>query len=213
MEFLPFIEGLEIRLQKPLPGIGAQAKMSSMSRISELMNFIMPKNVKQSSVLLLLYPHNQTIWMVLMQRPIYRGVHSGQVSLPGGKFEDGDESLIFTALREAKEEIGIDPVAVQILGLLTELYIPPSNFLVTPIVGFMHYRPTFFANSEEVAKIIEIRLIDLLEEANIRTKSIKLPLGFSAKTPCYVIDDTVIWGATAMILNEFRELSESVYFG
>jgi len=211
MDFLPFTERLEVRLQKPLPGTSAQVKMSSMMRIRELMSFIVPNDTKQSSVLLLLYPHESSIWLVLMLRPIYNGIHSGQVSLPGGKYEDGDDSLIFTALREAKEEIGIDPIEVQILGQLTELFIPPSNFLVTPIVGFIHYRPEFSANSKEVAKIIEIRLMDLFDERNIREKKIRLPLGFSIKTPCYVIDDVIIWGATAMILSEFREVAKECF--
>jgi len=206
MDFSSFIEGLEISLQAPLPGNRAQVLMSSMKRISELMNFIMPNDVRQSSVLLLLYPHEGSIWLVLMLRPVYKGVHSGQVSLPGGKFEDGDDSLIFTALREAHEEIGINPHHVQVLGQLTELYIPPSNFLVTPIVGYMHSRPDFHANPKEVEKVIEIRLEDLSDDKNIHQNKIKLPLGISIKTPCYIIGDVTIWGATAMILSEFKEV-------
>jgi 8-oxo-dGTP pyrophosphatase MutT (NUDIX family) len=141
-----------------------------------------------------------------MLRPEYPGVHSGQISLPGGKFEDSDDSLVFTALREAREEIGINPVKVQIIGQLTEMYIPPSNFMVTPIVGYQTSPPRFRADPKEVARIIEVNLVDLLEKRNIRNKNIRLRTGISIKAPVYFIDGNVIWGATAMILSEFREI-------
>ncbi|MCK9422043.1 MAG: CoA pyrophosphatase [Bacteroidales bacterium] len=175
-----------------------------MARIQGLINFIQPDNAVQSSVLILLYPMNTEIGLVLMRRPDYIGIHSGQISFPGGKYEDDDKSLIYTALREANEEIGIDPILVQILGQLTELYIPPSNFLVTPVVGYMPFRPQFKADPKEVAAIIEIRISDLLNKSNIQKKKIKLRHGLSLKVPSFFIDDNIIWGATAMILSEFR---------
>ena len=114
MEFSEFVFLLEKRLAQPLPGRQAQIKMSSLARIQELVNLSNSADAVQSSVLILLYPDDGKIWLVLMLRPQYQGVHSGQISLPGGKYEDSDDSLIFTALRETKEEIGIDPVIVQI---------------------------------------------------------------------------------------------------
>jgi 8-oxo-dGTP pyrophosphatase MutT (NUDIX family) len=211
MEFTEFVRLLEKRLQRPLPGRTAQLKMSSMSRIRELMSSSIPEDATQSSVLILFYPFEESVGLVLMLRPEYPGVHSGQISLPGGKFEENDDSLIYTALREAREEIGIDPRQVQVIGQLTEMYIPPSNFMVTPVVGYQTSRPVFLADPKEVAAIIEIKLDDLLDDGNKMMKEIKLSHGYSLNVPTYYINDNVIWGATAMILSELREIVSEMY--
>jgi 8-oxo-dGTP pyrophosphatase MutT (NUDIX family) len=187
--------------------------MSSIARIQELMKLSPPWDAKQSSVLILFYPMAGSIGMVLMLRPEYPGIHSGQISLPGGRYEETDESLIYTALREANEEIGIDPGQVQIIGQLTEMYIPPSNFMVTPIVGYQATIPHFTADPKEVAKIIEIGVDDLLDERNKQMKKMKLSLGISIKVPSFCINDHIIWGATAMILNELKEIISEINTG
>ncbi|MEI7498850.1 MAG: CoA pyrophosphatase [Bacteroidota bacterium] len=210
MEFTEFILLLEDRLKKPLPGKFAQLKMSSLAKVQKLINFQPPSDATQSSVLILFYPIEDGIGLALIQRPEYQGIHGGQISLPGGKYEESDESLIFTALREAKEEIGIDPTQIQIIGQLTELYIPPSHFLVTPVVGYQASKPTFTADPKEVARIIEIRLTDLMDEKRYQMKKMKLKLGFSLKVPTYNIDDNTIWGATAMILSELLEVIRDI---
>jgi 8-oxo-dGTP pyrophosphatase MutT (NUDIX family) len=206
MELTHFIHLLEQRLQLPLPGQAAQLRMSSMKRIRELLTPRSMDDARQSSVLILLYPLADSIGLVLMLRPEYGGVHSGQISLPGGKREETDETLVSTALRESKEEIGVDPRQVQIIGQLTELYIPPSNFLVTPIVGYQATRPEFTADPKEVSKIIEIRIDDLLDNGNIQVKNIKLNQGITVTAPVFMINDNTIWGATAMILSEFKQI-------
>jgi len=210
MNFLSFIRKVEEKFRDPLPGFPAQIKMSSLARIHQLMNLFQANNVIQSSVLLLLFPFKGEVGLVLTLRKEYEGVHSGQISLPGGKFEEDDDSLIYTALREAQEEIGIDPKRVQVLGQLTSLYIPPSNFLVTPVLGFVPFKPEFIADPHEVAKIIEIRISDLLDDQRIQHKKIKLKVGLSLKVPCFEIDGNVIWGATAMILGEFKEMIKTI---
>jgi 8-oxo-dGTP pyrophosphatase MutT (NUDIX family) len=210
MDFTEFILLLEDRLRRPLPGRSAQLKMSSLVRIQQLMNISPALDAIQSSVLILLYPLDGEIGLVLMLRPEYNGIHSGQISLPGGKYEEDDESLVYTALREAKEEIGINPSQVQIIGQLTEMYIPPSHYLVTPVVGYQASKPMFTPDSKEVARIIEIKLSDLLDENNRLMKKMKLSLGFSMKVPSYVIDGNVIWGATAMMLSEFIEVIREI---
>jgi 8-oxo-dGTP pyrophosphatase MutT (NUDIX family) len=207
MEFSEFIILLEKRLQGPLPGRSAQLKMSSLARIRELLNLSPPADAIQSSVMVLLYPSAGRIRLVLMLRPEYPGIHSGQISFPGGKSEDTDDSLIYTALREAREEIGIDPVRVQIIGQLTEMYIPPSNFMVTPVVGYQTSPPQFKADPKEVARIIEINLEDLLDEKNMKLKKIRLRPGLPLKVPSYFIDGNVVWGATAMILSELKQVA------
>jgi 8-oxo-dGTP pyrophosphatase MutT (NUDIX family) len=142
---------------------------------------------------------------VVILRPTYEGIHSGQISLPGGRFELTDEDIKQTALRETYEEIGIDPAEVTIIGQLTQLYIPPSNYLVQPFVGFTSGSPAFNPQPEEVEQIIEIPLTTLLDENNLVQKEISVgDIQFS--TPSFVINGTTIWGATAMILNEFKEI-------
>lgn len=209
-EFNNLISQLAERLTEPLPGRAAQLKMSSLARVRELMRFAIPDDARQSSVLVLLYPYRNSTGLVLMQRPEYRGVHGGQISLPGGKREDTDESLVFTALREAREEIGVDPARIQILGQLTEMYIPPSNFLVTPVVGFQHQRPEFKADPTEVAGIIEITLDELLDARNLKRTKMKLSIGLTMQVPTFTIGNTVIWGATAMMLNELKEILREI---
>ena len=211
MKFIEFVLLLEKRLQQPLPGKIAQLRMSSRRRLQELIQLVSTEDAIQSSVLILLYPSGEKIGLALMLRPDYPGIHSGQISLPGGKFEDTDESLVYTALREAQEEIGIDPMQVQVIGQLTEMYIPPSNYLVTPVVGYQISHPEFRADPLEVKKIIEISLEDLLNKKNRRKKSIKVR-GFTLNVPSYFIEGNIIWGATAMILSELTEIAMEIMF-
>ncbi|MEI6684212.1 MAG: CoA pyrophosphatase [Bacteroidota bacterium] len=203
MEFGEFVILLEKRLQLPLPGNEAQMRMSSLTRVRELMKQDPATTAVRSAVLLLLYPLNGNICFVLMLRPEYPGVHSGQISLPGGKLEESDLSLQDTALREAQEEIGIDPAKIRIIGQLTDLYIPPSNFMVTPVVGFQRSQPQFLADPGEVAAIIEVELGDLLDPLNVQLREMKISNGMKLTAPAYCIGENTIWGATAMILSEF----------
>ncbi len=206
MDFLTYIRALEDRLRRPLPGRRAQMRMTSLERMHRLLNGSVPEDARPSSVLVLLYPHRDGIGFPLIQRPEYPGVHSGQISLPGGKKEDTDESLIYTALRETNEEIGVDPRQVQVIGQLTELYIPPSNFLVTPVVGFIPVRPEFRPDAGEVDRIVEVTLQQLTDPSHRDRKKIRIPLGLSLSFPAYVMDGNVIWGATAMMLSELEAI-------
>jgi len=210
MVFSDFMLLLEKRLQLPLPGLPSQLKMSSMNRYRELTRFTIPEAARQSSVLILLFLRDNQIYFVLMQRPEYKGVHSGQISLPGGKSEETDESLIYTALREAQEEIGVESSRVQIIGQLTELYIPPSNFLVTPVVGYLAKSPQFSPDPSEVARIIEVKMTDLLIDAHVQMKTIRLPQGLPMEVPSFFIEGNVIWGATAMILSELKDIINEI---
>lgn len=209
MDFQHIIRSIEAELKKPLPGLEVQLQMSSIKRIREMMFSDSSKiSGVKSSVLILLYPDTtgNEIQTVLIQRPSYEGVHGGQISLPGGRSEESDKDLHETALREAKEEIGLDPQKVTIIGNLTELYIPPSNYLVLPYVGFSVERPGFHPDPQEVAGIIEIYLHDLKNDRNIIQKEISVRTGLSVYAPCFEINGSTVWGATAMMLNEFREI-------
>lgn len=208
MEFSILIQQLEKELKKPLPGEQIQLRMSAISRIRETMDFSHQSDAIRSSVLILLFPagKNGDVSLVLILRPRYDGVHSGQIALPGGRFESSDGELLNTALREAREEIGIDPGKVRIIGQLTELYIPPSNYLVAPFIGFVLDEPSFKPDLQEVEEIIVIRLKDLIEERSLKIKEFVVSSGLKVTAPCYDVDGHLIWGATAMILSEFREI-------
>jgi 8-oxo-dGTP pyrophosphatase MutT (NUDIX family) len=145
-----------------------------------------------------------------MQRPEYDGTHSGQVSFPGGKVEEFDEDRIATALREAREEVRIIPEEVTILGQLSELYIPPSNFLVFPIVGYSNKRPDFIPDEREVVDIIELPLAEILKPENIGTTSIVANKIFRFDSPTFVFNERIVWGATAMMLAELKVLLEEI---
>lgn len=203
--FHNFIAALEHDLQQPLPGRAAQYHMAPMPRPGAEMDDSPAPNARQSSVLLLLYPYEETVYIPLILRPTYPGVHSGQVGLPGGGYEPGDGDLIKTALREAQEEVGIDPARVNVLGKLSTLYIRPSNNLVLPVVGWAAERPDFLPDQREVALLIEASLLEFLDPANRRTEVWELR-GRTANVPLFGVRNQTIWGATAMILGEFLAL-------
>jgi 8-oxo-dGTP pyrophosphatase MutT (NUDIX family) len=206
VEFRVFIESIEKKLAKPLPGVSSQLKMASMRRLIKDGKVIVPDDVRKGGVLALFYPTDGKIFMVFIKRTEYPGVHSGQISFPGGGWEQGDKNMVDTALREAEEEIGVIRSTVVPIGKLTDLFIPPSNFLVTPVVGFTRERPDFMPDPDEVDRILEFPLEDLLNELNIQDKDITIFPAIRLKVPCFYVDGNVIWGATAMILNELIEV-------
>jgi len=163
-------------------------------------------NAKLGGVLILFYPFQKSIHTVLIQRPTYKGVHSGQVAFPGGQREPGDKDMLETALREAFEEVGVPKKEVNVVGELTKLYVPPSNFLITPVVGFSENRPDFVIDKNEVVEIIEPAVTELLNEKIVGTKSIKVMQDISIEAPYYDIQGRVVWGATAMIISELNEI-------
>jgi 8-oxo-dGTP pyrophosphatase MutT (NUDIX family) len=210
--FRSFVESLKGRLAKELPGEEAQFSMAPFSRerITEV-----PKEKyfpKMSAVLILLFPCNNSIHTVLIQRPEYSGVHSGQVAFPGGKFEEDDKELSRTALREASEEVGVNPKVVEIIGCLTDIYITPSNFLVRPFIAYSYELPSFIADVHEVQKIIQVDLFSLNDEKIKSVKSILHSNGVKAKTPYYEIEGLTIWGATAMMISELNVVVEQSTF-
>lgn len=204
--FVHFIEQLKIRLQQPLPGEEAQYLMAPISRLQN--KFLSPEiyNPKKSAVLILLYPDNEHIKTVLIERPVYEGVHSGQVAFPGGKFEEMDIELKQTALRETFEEIGVSPENINIIGQLTDLYINPSNFLVSPFIGYVNEKPDFIKDPHEVQQIVTYNLFELNNDAIRSEKEITFSGGFTLKTPYYDIEGLTVWGATAMMISELNAL-------
>jgi len=205
------VDELILRIQKavkqPLPGWDAHRKMINYMRPKvEDVEQIDP-GARKGAVLALLYPKENTPHIALMLRNTYDGTHSGQVSFPGGKREKMDIDLAHTALREAHEELNIDPEYVTMLGELTKVYIPPSRFLVSPYIGFSKRRPDFKPDPIEVAEIIEAPLNLILEESSIKEKPIFVQVTNSELEVKYFdIFGHTVWGATAMILKELAEI-------
>lgn len=200
---MEFIDWLKERLKTELPGIEYQLKMVPSQ--SREMRFKPMKNPKQSSVLLLLFKKDGAWHTVFIKRTEYKGMHSGQISLPGGKQEDCDENLAATALRETFEEVGVNPEDVRVLGKLSTVQIPVSGFIVEPYVGYISYEPEFKPDIIEVQEII-ISQIELFLRAEVKGEFTYKRDEFSIKAPYYNLLGEKLWGATAMMISEFEEL-------
>ena len=159
------------------------------------------ERTRRSAVLILFYPHKESIYLPLILRPQYDGVHAGQMAFPGGRMERTDRDLTQTALREAQEEIGIRVQDVTVLGQLSELFIPPSNFYVQPVVGMLTARPDFYPDPREVDAVVEVRLDTLLDKTIVGDSQIEVR-GITVDAPYYAIEGHRVWGATAMMIAE-----------
>lgn len=203
---MELVQRLSILLQQPLPGEAAHSKLAPYRK-----NFT-PKGVepKHSAVMALFYLKDEKWHLALTKRNEYSGTHSAQVSFPGGKKDEIDSDLIFTAIRETKEEIGVQIEKNQIIGLISSVYIPPSNFLVQPVLAWSPVLPQFELNTREVNYIIEISIDQLKDPASLSHEKIKMSTGLTMTVPCFKIENEIIWGATAVILSEIKELFEKI---
>jgi 8-oxo-dGTP pyrophosphatase MutT (NUDIX family) len=217
------LEKIRAGLRRPLPGLGAQLHLAPAPRIGwDPLKF--PDGAHDGAALLLLYPASadvstfatassdklvgrpdETLQFALTVRGSGLRHHNGQVSLPGGRVESG-ETIEAAAVREAQEEIGVDPRSVEVLGRLTPLHIPISGFLLHPVIGFTPMRPAFQRAEWEVARIIEAPVSVLSDPAaikrEIRTRTVK-GQSIDVDVPYFAIDGEKVWGATAMVLAEF----------
>ena len=203
-----FINNLKLQLNKPLPGKSAQLLMIPAEygfKIKSREGY----HPKLSAVLILLFPFHNSIFTILIERAVYPGIHSGQIAFPGGKLEDSDPNLEYTALRETYEEIGVPMEKVNIIGKLTDVYIHPSNYLVSPYIGFLRFTPNFLINEQEVQQVVKMDILncDLIVKAH---KIITHSNGLNLNTPFYSIEGFTIWGATAMIISELLEVVKEV---
>ena len=158
---------------------------------------------------MLLFPgdHNE-LRTVLIERPTNNSIHSGQIAFPGGSVDPGDANEISTALRETEEEIGIQATSVEVIGPLSKLFIPASKFLVYPFVGSLDSKPQFRPNPAEVNSVITVSIDELLNLTPV-TKAFQTSYGL-LQAPCFQLGEHAVWGATAMMLSEFREVLKAV---
>ena len=211
MNFLEIVGKLEQRLKLPLPGPAAHEPLRAVPAGMIKPKFDHKSPPKPGGVLILFYEEEGVIKFPLTQRPDYLGTHGGQISLPGGKAEQ-NEDIITTALREGEEEIGIERSKVRVIGQLTEFFVIPSNFMVTPVIGYLEERPTFTPDPKEVARILEGRLDHLIRADAIQTREIMAAKMYPMIAPHFEIEGEIVWGATAMILNELRVVLQEIKF-
>jgi 8-oxo-dGTP pyrophosphatase MutT (NUDIX family) len=195
------IRSLEIRLTQPLPGALAHEPMRATPVGSIKPDFSHKLPPKPGAVIIVLFEESGKIKFPLIKRQEYLGAHSGQISLPGGKAERNEDE-VETALREAWEEIGLDRNEITVIGKLSNFFVIPSNFLVTPIVVAATGIPHFKADKREVARILMCDLFEITDPHAVRSKEILAAGQFKMMAPHFEIDGEIVWGATAMILNE-----------
>ena len=208
MTFSTFNEQIVKITKLDLPGEASHHKMAPIERLEELTKQSLKKNkAKRAAVMALFYPNRDgETHLALILRKTYKGVHSAQVGFPGGKQEPSDISAEHTALRETQEEIGVLQQDITVLKKLTQIYIPPSNFFVSPFIGVCETTPQFILQESEVEALIEVKISDFLDDSIYCTRRLSTSYATDIEVPAYILNTHVVWGATAMMLSEVREL-------
>jgi 8-oxo-dGTP pyrophosphatase MutT (NUDIX family) len=206
--YATLIDKLTSRLKEALPSALAHDPLRAIPLGRLIPKFEHKLPPRPGSVLILLHEHEGKIMFPLTKRAEYNGAHSGQISLPGGKAEPGEDS-IDTALREAEEEIGVPRENIRVIGRLSEFFVVPSNFLVTPVVATVS-APVFIPDPHEVVRIIQCDIADLVRDDAVRVSEIMAAGAYRMQAPHFEIEGEIVWGATAMMLNEFRMVLQEV---
>ncbi len=209
IEFTKLCQHLKHRLAQALPGHQAHDTFRAKSVGDVRPRFNHQGPPRPGAVLILLYEDEASIKYPLIKRPEYIGTHGGQISLPGGKAEPGEDA-IQTALRECEEEIGITKETLTVLGKLSDFFVIPSNYIVTPIISYTLSRPVFKPDPYEVSKIFEARIDHLIAEDAVKEKEILAAGKYRMMAPHFEVEQEVVWGATAMMLNEFRVILKDI---
>ena len=181
--------------------------MAAVERLDEMQRAALDqKTPRKASVMMLVYNRNNLPYFVLIERVKSAGKHSGQIAFPGGRFEKTDPSNEYTAQRETWEEIGV-PIELQnVITAGTPIYIPPSNYMVYPYLAFAKAQPIFNPQHSEVNAIIEMPLNKLFDANNITSTILSTSYMTDVTVPCFEFDELIVWGATAMMLNEFKRM-------
>jgi 8-oxo-dGTP pyrophosphatase MutT (NUDIX family) len=211
MDFQEFLRFVPKLIDAKLPAFEAHIKMAPLERLESLKNiYLENKNPRIAAVMMLFYPKNERTHLVLIVRKTYKGVHSAQIAFPGGKYELDDDNYAETALRETHEEVGIHPDKIEILKPFTELYIPPSNFMVHPFLGISTEELVFVPEPSEVAEIIELPLSVFLSDSIVVDTNLSTSYADNINVPAFKIENHIVWGATAMMLSELKEVLKEV---
>lgn len=208
MRFDEFIKLIPKIKNIPLPAESSHFKMVPPERKTFVKQHDkLTKSAKQAGVLALFYPNKEgETHFVLILRKTYKGVHSAQVSFPGGKLEPEDKDLSETAARETFEEVGVLQDTVELIKTLSRVFIPPSNFYVQPFLGITQSQPHFVKEESEVEEIIEVKLASLLAHENISMKKVNASYGLNINVPTFQLNGFTVWGATAMVLSEIKDI-------
>ncbi|WP_163408184.1 NUDIX hydrolase [Flavobacterium ajazii] len=214
MDFQDFLQHLPNIIPAELPAEKAHVKMAPLERVQLMKNLdLSTKNPRIAAVMMLLYPKNEKAHLILIVRNAYNGVHSSQIAFPGGKYEASDADFSETALRETYEEIGVSSEKIEIIKQFTPMYIPPSNFLVHPFLGISSQELSFYPDIREVADIIELPLSVFLNDEIIIEATLSTSYADNISVPAFNIQNHMVWGATAMILSELREVLKNAFDG
>lgn len=206
MTFETFFHQIHAIKSTELLGIEAHEVMVPIERRPYLdVESFKERQPRISAVMMLLYPKEGDTSLLLIERATYKGVHSGQVGFPGGKFEQSDVDLETTALRETMEEVGITANHIEVIKPFSQVYIPPSNFIVQPFLGVITETPIIIPSDYEVANIIEMPLNTLLDDSIVQNVYLQTSYADYINVPAFVYNDYTIWGATAMMLSELKE--------
>ncbi|MDG3581669.1 NUDIX hydrolase [Galbibacter pacificus] len=208
MKFTDFYDLIPKIKNMPLPGQESHNKMAPAIRVQELEKLKLEnKNPRKAGVISLFYPDEalQTR-LLLILRKTYNGVHSNQVGFPGGKVELSDKNIEETALRETWEEVGVSPKKIELVKQMSSVYIPPSNFLVQPFIGVSTNNLVFTKQDDEVEEIIEVLFTDFMDDTVVFEESLTTSYATNIEVPAFKLNDYTVWGATAMMLSEVKEM-------
>jgi len=205
-----FLARIKAAFEKELPGNKAHVIMSPINRPIDISTISNIHEYRKSAIALICYQIESELVFILIQRPTYEGKHSGQISFPGGKKEESDPDLEFTARRETFEEIGVALTDNHLIGKLSTVFIPVSKFIIEPYLYFLESEPVFIPDIREVASIFTPLIGELTNESNVRLRTMDLPKGLKLKNvPYFNLLNKEVWGATALILSEFKQIIKS----
>ena len=205
MQLESFLKIIPKIAKSKLTGTVSHLKMIPPNRKLAFTNENSLEKPREAAIICLLYPDNTGLMhFVLILRKMYEGVHANQIGFPGGKIESTDKNVQDAALRELEEEIGVPREKPVIIKQLSEVYIPPSNFMVYPFLAYLTEKPQFIKDDYEVAEIIAVPLNKLLN-SKVKIQSVKTGNN-NIEVPTFLLNNHIVWGATAMILSEVKDL-------
>ena len=202
---------LQQKLSAELPGIHSHLKMAPEHRAKELITgqFAI-QNARKSAVMILFFQEDNHLKMIVIRRSVYVGIHSGQIAFPGGRYEEEDGDVRVTALREIEEEIGILEEKIEIIGRLSDIYVPPSNFLISVFVGYLAEKPVYKIDEREVDEVIEIPFSDFFKPDVVKQKDFYVnSIKAVSNAPYFDVTKAEIWGASAMVISELLDVLQS----